>query len=117
MSTFSIESVNPRRRRTDKVARGVVLTLTLIALIPLVLVVYYLLKQGLGAISWSFFTTDPSGSFLGDPGGIKSAIIGTVLMVGLATVFAVPIGVGVAIWLVEFGRRASSPTPSATSST
>ncbi len=105
MSTFSIESVNPRRRRTDKAARGVVLALTLVALVPLVLVVYYLLKQGLGAISWDFFTTDPSGSFLGDPGGIKSAIIGTVMMVGLATVFAVPIGVGVAIWLVEFGRE------------
>ena len=56
--------------------------MTLIALVPLVLVVYYLLKQGLGAISWDFFTTDPTGRFLGDPGGIKSAIIGTILIVG-----------------------------------
>lgn len=105
MSTFTIEPVDPRRRRADRLARGVVAALTLTALVPLVLVVWYLLKQGLDAISLDFFTTDPSGSFLGDPGGIKSAIIGTVLMVGLATVFAVPIGVGVAIWLVEFGRE------------
>ena len=45
------------------------------------LVVYYLLKQGLGAISWDFFTTDPTGRILGDPGGVKSAIIGTILIV------------------------------------
>jgi phosphate transport system permease protein len=105
MSAFSIQPVSPRRKRADRIARGVVTVLTLIALVPLVLVVYYLLKQGLGAISWDFFTTDPTGAFLGDPGGIKSAIIGTVLMVGLATVIAVPIGVGVAVWLVEFGRE------------
>lgn len=105
MSAFTIDPVDPRRRRADRFARGVVAALTLTALVPLVLVVWYLLKQGLGAISVDFFTTDPSGSFLGDPGGIKSAIVGTSLMVGLATVFAVPVGVGVAIWLVEFGRE------------
>jgi phosphate transport system permease protein len=104
MSSFTIEPVSPRRRRADRISRGIVAAFTLIALVPLVLIVYYLLKQGLGAISIDFFTTDPSGSFLGDPGGIKSAIIGTVLMVALATAVAVPIGVGVAIWLVEFGR-------------
>jgi phosphate transport system permease protein len=68
-----------------------------------VLVVSYLLEQGLGALSWSFFTTDPTGSFLGDPGGVRSAIIGTILIVALATVMAVPIGVGVALYLVEYG--------------
>ena len=68
-------------------------------------VLYYLIKQGIGAISLDFFTTDPTGSFLGDPGGIKSAILGTVLMVALASAVAVPVGVGVAIWLVEFGRE------------
>ncbi|MDO8213668.1 phosphate ABC transporter permease PstA [Conexibacter sp. CPCC 206217] len=105
MSAFKIESVSPRRQRVDKGWRGFVLALTLVALVPLVLVVYYLLKKGLGAISWSFFTTDPSGSFLGDPGGIKSAIVGTVLMVALAAVVAIPIGIGVAVWLVEYGRE------------
>lgn len=104
MSAVAFAPVSARRRRVDRLARGIVALLTLLALIPLVLIVYYLLKQGLGAISIDFFTKDPSGSFLGDPGGIKSAIVGTVMMVGLASVVAVPIGVGVAIWLVEFGR-------------
>ncbi|MET0601977.1 MAG: phosphate ABC transporter permease PstA, partial [Baekduia sp.] len=78
---------------------------TLIALVPLALVVYYLLYKGLSAWSWDFFSTDPTGNFLGDPGGIKSAIFGTLEMVALATVIAVPIGIGVAIYLVEFGQK------------
>ncbi|HYV16455.1 MAG TPA: phosphate ABC transporter permease PstA [Conexibacter sp.] len=105
MSSVAFAPISPRRRRVDRLARGTVAALTLLALIPLGLIVYYLLKQGLGAISLSFFTTDPSGSFLGDPGGIKSAIVGTVVMVALASVVAVPVGVGVAIWLVELGRE------------
>ncbi len=104
MSALTLQPTSARRRRSDKLARGVVAVLTGIALVPLVLIVYYLLKQGLGAISLDFFTQDPTGSFLGDPGGIKSAIVGTAMMVGFATVVAVPIGLGVAVWLVEFGR-------------
>jgi phosphate transport system permease protein len=101
----TLRPVSPGRRRTDAVMRGVVAGGTVIALIPLVLIVYYLLKQGLGALSWDFFTTDPTGRILGDPGGVKSAIIGTILIVALASLIAIPLGVGVAIWLVEYGKR------------
>jgi phosphate transport system permease protein len=102
-----IAPVSARRRRTDSIGRGVLLAATLIALVPLFLVVYYLLHKGLGAISWDFFTTDPSGRFLGDPGGIKSAIIGTILIVLLATAIAIPLGVGVALFLVEYGKKSA----------
>ncbi len=104
MSALELQPISARRRRTDLIARSSVAVLTFAAFVPLVLILYYLLKQGLGAISLDFFTKDPSGSFLGDPGGIKSAILGTLLMVGLATAVAVPVGIGVAIWLVEYGR-------------
>src|ERR1700750_1287595 len=97
----AIAQISTSRRRTDSIMRGVLFVATLIALVPLVLVIYYLLKRGLGALSWSFFTTDPTGSFLGDPGGIKSAILGTIEMVALATLLAVPTGIGVALYLVE----------------
>jgi phosphate transport system permease protein len=100
-----IAPVPANRRRTDKIMRGVLLTGTLIALVPLVLVAYYLLKQGLGALSWDFFTTDPTGRFLGPPGGVRSAIVGTVLIVGLASLIAVPAGIGVALFLVEYGKK------------
>jgi phosphate transport system permease protein len=78
---------------------------TVIALVPLVLILWYLFKKGIGAWSGSFFTSDPNGNFLGDPGGIKSAIWGTIEMVALATVIAVPVGVGVALYLTEYARE------------
>jgi phosphate transport system permease protein len=94
-----------RRRRKDALARALIAALTFVALIPLVLVVYYLLKKGLGALSGSFFTSDPTGNFLGDQGGVRSAIFGTIEMVALAAAIAVPLGWGVALYLVEFGRQ------------
>ncbi len=100
--------VSPARRRKDRIARGGILAATILALIPLVLIVYYLLHKGLGAWSWSFFTTDPTGqSFFKNQsiGGIKSAILGTIEIVALASVIAIPIGIGVAIWLVEYGKN------------
>ncbi len=103
----SIARINPGRKRTDRVARTLLAGGTVIALIPLVLILYYLLVKGVGAWSLHFFTSDPTGNFFGDPGGIKSAILGTIEIVGLATLMAAPVGIGVAIWLTEFGK--SSP--------
>ena len=100
-----IAPVSARRRRTDRVMRGLLLAGTHVAGVPLALVVVYLLRKGLGALSWSFFTTDPTGSFLGPPGGVRSAILGTVLIVALASAIAVPVGIGVALYLVEYGRQ------------
>jgi phosphate transport system permease protein len=97
--------VSSRRRRTDRVMRGLLLGGTLIALVPLVLIIFYLLKKGLGAWSGHFFTSDPTGSFFGDPGGIRSAVVGSLEIIGLATLISVPIGIGVALWLVEYGKQ------------
>lgn len=105
MSTNVLPPISARRRNSDRIARGVTLALTMLALVPLFLVLYYLLKEGLGAFSWSFFTTDPTGRFIGDPGGIRSAIIGTLIIVGMATAVAVPLGIGVALYLVEYGKQ------------
>jgi phosphate transport system permease protein len=105
MSIDVLTPVSRRRRLTDRFARGLTLGLTLLALVPLLLIVYYLLKEGLGAFSVDFFTTDPTGRFLGDPGGIRSAIVGTVIIVVFATLIAVPLGIGVALYLVEYGKQ------------
>jgi phosphate transport system permease protein len=84
-----------------------IVTGTVIALIPLVLILYYLLRKGLGSWSSSFFTTDPTGNTFfksSSIGGIKSAILGTIEIVALASAIAIPVGVGVAVWLVEYGK-------------
>lgn len=100
-----LEPTSRARIAKDRAARGFLLALTLLALVPLALILYYLLKQGFEAIDWEFLTTDPTGRFLGDPGGIRSAIVGTTIMVALAAAISVPIGIGVALYLVEYGKR------------
>jgi phosphate transport system permease protein len=100
-------AVSPARRRRDAFARATILAATAIALVPLALIVYYLLRKGLGAWSGSFFSTDPTGNTFfksSSIGGIKSAILGTIEIVALASAIAIPIGIGVAVWLVEYGR-------------
>jgi phosphate transport system permease protein len=101
-------AVSPARRRKDRTARALIMAGTAIALVPLVLVLYYLLSKGLGSWSWSFFSTDPTGNTFfksSSIGGIESAILGTIEIVALASAIAIPIGVGVAVWLVEYGRQ------------
>ena len=113
MSTPPTESrlarfaVSPARRRRDRIARALILAATLLALVPLVLIVYYLLRKGLGSWSTSFFSTDPTGNtFFASStiGGIKSALLGTIEIVALASAISVPIGIAVAVWLVEYGK-------------
>jgi phosphate transport system permease protein len=101
----ALVAVTGRRRVTDKVMRALLAVATVIALIPLVLVIYYLLERGLGAWSADFFTTDPTGNFLGDQGGVRSALLGTIEMVALAALISIPIGWGVALYLVEYGKE------------
>src|SRR6476646_8127622 len=105
MTSAVLMSTSPKRRRRDLMMRGSLLFGTLLALVPLFLVLFYVIQQGIGAWSGDFFTTDPTGSFLGDPGGVKSALLGTLEIVGLAALIAIPIGVGVAIYLVEYGKQ------------
>jgi phosphate transport system permease protein len=107
MSTSSaplLPQTSPARKRKDAVMRGVLMAATGLALVPLILIIYYLLYKGLGALSGSFFTTDPNGNFFGNPGGVRSAILGTLEIVGVATLISVPIGIAVALYLTEYGK-------------
>lgn len=103
MSMF--QPVSRRRRISNRASEIVLGGATLLALVPLVLVLWLLVNRGLGTWSWAFFSKDPTGSFLGDPGGIRSAILGSVEMVLIASLIAIPLGVAVAVYLVEYGMR------------
>ncbi len=105
MSAIGVPRISARRRRIDKVMRGALFAAGLIALVPLVLVIFYLIKKGIGVWSGQFFTTDPNGNFLGYPGGIRSALLGTIEIVALATLISVPVGIGVALYLTEYGKQ------------
>jgi phosphate transport system permease protein len=105
MSAVQLPEISVRRRWTDKIMRGSLAVAFVIALVPLVLVIYYLIYKGLSTWSSKFFTTDPNGSFSGYPGGIRSAILGSIEMVALASLIAIPLGIGAALYLVEYGKQ------------
>jgi phosphate transport system permease protein len=70
----------------------------------LVLVAGYLLSIGFSSLSWSFFTEVPTGDVV-NPGGMRHAIEGTLILVALAAAAGVPIGVLSGVYLSEYGGR------------
>ncbi len=63
----------------------------LVALVPLVLILFFVVTQGITALNWSFFTQMPRP--VGEAGGgMANAIVGSLIVVGLGALFAVPIG-------------------------
>jgi phosphate transport system permease protein len=107
MSALNLAQISSARRRKDRLMRGLLIAGTVIALVPLVLIIYYLLLKGLSSWSGSFFSSDPTGNFFGPPGGIRSAIFGTLEIVALASLIAIPAGIGVALYLTEYGKASA----------
>ncbi|MDX1881265.1 phosphate ABC transporter permease PstA [Mycobacterium sp. SMC-18] len=101
----SFEGVGLRRKVTDKVATVLVSLSLLVALIPLVWVLYSVVTKGYKALTASeWFTNSQSGmtAFV-EGGGAYHAIVGTVLQALVCAVISIPIGVMVAVYLVEYG--------------
>jgi ABC-type phosphate transport system permease subunit len=76
----------------------------LLAVVVLAIVVVSVARRGGGAISWDLFTK-PQALFGQPGGGIANALVGTALLVLLATAMAVPVGVLTAVYLTEFAPR------------
>jgi phosphate transport system permease protein len=94
-----------RRRVTDRVATGLVVTAFLVALVPLVSVSWTVVSNGIGRLTPYFLSVSMRGVFGGmDAGGIYHAIAGTLLITAVAALISVPIGLLAAIYLVEYGR-------------
>lgn len=89
-----------RRELTKKVAFGVSGLAVAMALVPLVALVAYTTSRGMHAIKLDFFIHNPTPP--GIPGGgILNAIAGSILIVGIATLLAVPVGIAAALFLLE----------------
>jgi phosphate transport system permease protein len=78
-----------------------------LALLPLALILAYVIERGVTSISWSFLTEMPKP--VGESGGgMANAIAGSLFVIAIAAVFAVPIGVCAGIYLAEFRDRLAS---------
>lgn len=98
-------SVSRMRKARNATATVLVWFAVLLAVAPLGLVMYHVLRKGLAAMSLDFFTKPiPITSRLPGP-GMGPAIVGTLLITGAATALAVPLGVLAAIYLNEYGKR------------
>lgn len=92
-----------RRRVVSRIAEIFCAISVLIALLPLALILFYVIKEGMGAMNLAFFTQMPKP--VGEAGGgMGNAIAGTLILIGIAALLAVPIGVICGIHLSEYPK-------------
>jgi phosphate transport system permease protein len=104
-------AADPRRRPAHRLGRRRAASIVMIALtcaaatlaiVPPVAILAYLLEQGAGALSLDFFTSMPRP--VGEAGGgMANAIVGTLILIGIASAIGLPIGIGAGLYLAERG--------------
>jgi phosphate transport system permease protein len=92
-----------RRLMVNRVAEGAAFLAAGAAIAVLAIVVWSVFSRGVHALSWDFFTKNPS--LFGAGGGIAPSLIGTLLLIVIATAIALPLGVLIAIYVSEFAPR------------
>jgi phosphate transport system permease protein len=105
-STPAFQQVSLARKVKNGVATTLVWLSFLIAVVPLVWVLYTVVANGIKRIPYTNWWSQDLGNYLSDEvgGGVLHAIIGSLLQGLVCAVIAVPIGMLVAIYLVEYGR-------------
>ncbi len=89
-----------KRELINTLMKGLIFFFTTLSLVPLLFILFYLIKQGIGAINWEFLTHLPKP--VGESGGgVFNAIVGTIILIILSTLMAVPLGIGAGIYLAE----------------
>lgn len=95
-----------RRRNWDYIFFSLVLVFCLLAILPLFLIFFNIFRQGISSINWKFFMSLPKP--VGEiGGGIANAITGSAMLVGMACLFALPVGVAVGVYLAEIRNKFS----------
>jgi phosphate transport system permease protein len=90
-----------RRKIVNGVMTGVVALAALITTLPLLFILYHLISQGASALSIDFFTKMPAPAGEGG-GGMANAIVGTLILVGIACAIGLPIGIGAGLYLADY---------------
>jgi phosphate transport system permease protein len=96
--------VSWNRRITDHAMTGIAVLTVVLVLAPLIAIFGYLVYRGVGSINWAFLTQVPKPT--GEVGGgMANAIVGSIFILGIASIIGVPLGIGAGIYLAEFGRN------------
>ncbi len=94
-----------RRQRsvTDMAVTVIAILSTAAVLVPLVAILGYLIFKGASSLNWAFFTHVPAP--VGQAGGgMANAIVGSAVVLGIASVMGIPLGIGAGVFLAEYGR-------------
>src|ERR1700760_1288538 len=91
------------RAFTDRLVTFLSILATLLVILPLLAIFVYLIYKGASSLNLDFFTKIPKPP--GEPGGgMANAIVGSAVLLGLASVIGIPVGIGAGVFLAEFGR-------------
>lgn len=93
------------RRRRDRIMVGAMIAAVLLAIVPLAFILVDVIVKGAGQLSWNFLTQAEPFAQTASGGGFGAGVRGTIKMVALGTVVAVPIGVFAAVYLTEYKAR------------
>jgi phosphate transport system permease protein len=100
----NIHTTSLRRRLSNWIALGLITVAALIVTVPLFLILGTVVVRGLGTFNWAFLTQIPKP--IGEEGGgMGNAILGSILLLGFASLIGVPLGIGAGIFLAEYGRN------------
>ena len=86
----------------EKIAFTILGLITLLIVLPIILTIFYVVKNGAGAVSWEFLSQSPRHGMR--EGGIFPAIIGTIVLIIGTMLFSLPLGILSAIYLVEYAK-------------
>jgi phosphate transport system permease protein len=95
--------VQLRRQITDKFFTGLAAGLSVVVITALIAIFAYLILRGAGSVNWEFFTQiqKPVGEA---GGGMANGILGSMIILVIASCMGVPVGIGAGVYLAEFGR-------------
>jgi len=95
--------VQLRRQVTDRFFTGLAAGLSVVVIGALVAILAYLVLRGAGSLNWAFFTQiqKPVGE---SGGGMANGIVGSIMILVIASCMGVPLGIGAGVYLAEFGR-------------
>lgn len=93
-----------RRRLMERVMTSIMQAATLLAVLPLILILFHVLTHGVQAINLDFFLSDPAAPGR-EGGGVRNAIVGSLIMVSVGVVIGTPIAIMCGIFLAEFGQN------------
>lgn len=89
-----------KRQHTQKIATVLITLVAALVVIPILLIIFSIVYNGIGAISWEFLTQPPRNGMT--EGGIMPAILGTIILTLGTALAAIPLGIGAAIYLAEY---------------